>query len=53
MLTLLIGFDGTAYTLAQLVAYLILLVTLLVYFFKSGEAEHAPAEQKITHIDDR
>ncbi|MBX8635334.1 MAG: FTR1 family protein [Thermoplasmata archaeon] len=53
MLTLLIGFDGTAYTLAQLVAYLILLVTLLVYFFKSGEAEHVPAAQKITHIDDR
>lgn len=42
LLTLLIGFDGTAYTLIQLVAYLSLLITLLVYFFRAERAEHMP-----------
>ena len=39
VLTLLIGFDGAAYTFAQLAAYLTLLVTLFVYFFRTGETE--------------
>jgi high-affinity iron transporter len=52
LLTLLIGFDGTAYTLVQLVAYLSLLVTLLAYFFRSERVKHLPVITSRAQTDD-
>ncbi len=52
ILTLLIGFDGSSYTLAQLVAYLALLITLFAYFFRLGEARNMPSTEARPQTDE-
>lgn len=43
LLVLLIGFDGPSYTVLQGIAYLVLLSSLLIYFFRKGGSVHEHA----------